>query len=474
MAVDTSRAPQGQIAAAKLVDEIVAEGDDRVETFYLEVKGPLDLTTKRDLAKVAKFILGAANRMPAVASRAFEGYAVLVIGVGDGVAVGVAPIEPLTISKGVLPYLGAEGPHWDVVRVPVSGSTKEVLVVVVDPPRVGQSPFICGKEGDANLRDGAVFVRANGETREANSGELAQLISRGHTTTRAPVDIEVGLVGEIVPIVIDEDRTLEEYVARERQALLDALPKPRVEPTSSPVTFASAGIHQAAMAQLSESLRASSILGGFGEIPESRTQQQYRAEIDAWEDHFRKAWTKAVRRLAGYALDPSEVSVENLATTFLHDVQLKVHLAGEVATLSHRELPRRFEDIELKLPWPPRAWGPRKKDFGIGALNPALYAAPSLRANDFRQSSSSWKNTGSVDIEIRVGDLRPEDTFMTDDEDAVLVVLGVPPEAVNGTWRATARGYDEVFTGEFSINVEEVRDLTRAMRHCLGLDEGEE
>lgn len=107
--VDTSRAPLGERAANALVDAIAA-GDDRLERYYLEVKGTHDLTGARDRGKLAKFILGAANRMPDSAARAFGGYAVMVIGVVDGHVAGVPPVENLDIEKAVMPFIGADGP----------------------------------------------------------------------------------------------------------------------------------------------------------------------------------------------------------------------------------------------------------------------------------------------------------------------------------------------------------------------------
>ena len=78
--LDISRAPRGVLAAQRLV-AAVAEQGDLAERHYLELKSELDLSTKKDKEKIAKFILGAANRMPDVAATAFEGYGVMIIGV---------------------------------------------------------------------------------------------------------------------------------------------------------------------------------------------------------------------------------------------------------------------------------------------------------------------------------------------------------------------------------------------------------
>lgn len=101
--------------------------------------------------------------MPDVAATAFEGYGVMVIGVAPGHARDVPPIEVLEIDKIVSRYLGASGPRWDLVRVPVSDSENEVLVIVVDPPKDGQQPFPCRRDGDG-LVDGRIHIRADGET----------------------------------------------------------------------------------------------------------------------------------------------------------------------------------------------------------------------------------------------------------------------------------------------------------------------
>ena len=140
-AIDLARAPRGELAAAHLVTA-VADTGDLAERHYLELKGPPDLATKVNKAKVAKFILGAANRLPDRAAEAFEGYGVMIVGITKQGIEGVPPIEMLALSQVIQPFLGAAGPRWDVVRVPVEGSTNQVLVILVDPPQVGQPPFI--------------------------------------------------------------------------------------------------------------------------------------------------------------------------------------------------------------------------------------------------------------------------------------------------------------------------------------------
>ncbi|MFJ4609558.1 hypothetical protein [Streptomyces griseus] len=68
--------------------QVVAVGDE-AEATYLEVKIRLDMNSKATAAKIAKFLLGAANRRPGEAARHFHGYAVLVIGAQKHSAPGV-------------------------------------------------------------------------------------------------------------------------------------------------------------------------------------------------------------------------------------------------------------------------------------------------------------------------------------------------------------------------------------------------
>jgi len=84
--LDTSRAPRGVLAAQQLI-AVIAKLGDLAERHYLELNSTLDLSTKKDKEKIAKFILGAGNRMPDVASTAVEGYGAMVIGVSKDAVV---------------------------------------------------------------------------------------------------------------------------------------------------------------------------------------------------------------------------------------------------------------------------------------------------------------------------------------------------------------------------------------------------
>lgn len=474
--IDVTRAPRGVLAAALLVEQAAKIGD-LAERHYLELKVPGDLNSKVNKQKVAKFILGAANRMPDKAAEAFEGCAVMILGITKDGITGLPPIEMLELNKVVEQHTGPNGPRWDIVRVPVMDSSNEVLLIVVEPPQMGQPAWICRANGEG-LTDGRVYIRADGETREATSAEQDLLRERGATATAGPVELAVRIVGDVAPIFVDEVRTLEEYITVTRAHLLDALPKPppkiEIAAIEGPEGSTAATSHSFAdYAKLSDSLAkaAQSVVasGIFDSIPEKRTETDYRKAIDDWEAELRAAWPEIVLGFASYINSENEVEVVNKTSTFLHDVEVNIHLNGEVTTVVPRGTVDRISDLDIELPQPPRAWGPQQRGLGLDlGYNPALYM-PDVGPGNFPPSSSSWRNSGSVDVDVTVGDLRPKATFKTDDEESVLVVIGDAPEKVTGNWSATVRGYNEVFTGELIVEVAEPRDLTNAVRAYIGL-----
>lgn len=76
--IGKERLPRGSRGWRTFV-EALAQVDDTAETHWLEMKSSLDLS-RTGAAKIAKFILGAANRQPEAAASALDGYALMVLG----------------------------------------------------------------------------------------------------------------------------------------------------------------------------------------------------------------------------------------------------------------------------------------------------------------------------------------------------------------------------------------------------------
>jgi hypothetical protein len=460
--IDLVQAPLGVRAAGALVAAVAAL-DDRVERHYLEVKSDLDLGKKSDLGKVAKYILGSANRLPAVAATAFEGYGVMVIGVAPGDARGVPPIEILEIEKVVGQYLGAAGPRWDLVRVAVTGSPNEVLIVVVDPPLDGQGPFPCRREGDG-LMDGRVYIRVEGETREAKSAELDLLIERGRRNPAADVSFSVEIVGSAFPVSVKEVRTIDVYVLETRDRLIDAITK---SPTPTPMVGADVLDRGFKLNPAPQSiLSGDGLLGAYGTNPETRTKDQYLAAIDRWESEVRQEWPSAIDVIAGRVLRGVSIRVSNPTKTFFNGVELKVHLEGDVRGIEWVDGERGVNRVALDLPQPPRAWGPVSTLPDLAGIG-----IPYLPPSGFSSYSSplDWRNGGSVDLTLNVGELRPMGTYDFEDDELVLILPSGTTDAVQGAWAITAKDHNEVFTGILSVALGEPIELTNELVKLLRL-----
>lgn len=442
MEIDLTHVPRGELAARALV-QALAETDDRAERHFLEVKSAIDLRSKEGIAKVAKFILGAANRMPDVASRYFDGHAVLVLGVAPGATPGIEPVEALDIDRGVRPYLSANGPLWDLQRVPVEAG-REVLLILVDPPKAGQPAFPCFKDGPG-LHNGQIIVRADGETRQATGEEILQLLHRGRGGG-PDVDLAVAVEGTGVAYRCDAG-VLEAHLAQETARLRAA----RVSQASS-----------------SARLLAPALFAPIGQHPESRTSEQYEDEIAAWAAACTERWPSALDRLAAAFAPPVVISAANLEESYLEDMHLELHLDGPVRGLEPTD--REDFDPSALLPSPPRRWGPWRDTSLLRGLMPPSFYPPVVSKS---LPSVTFRNGGSVTVDIRVGDLRPRQTYRTRGDRLVLVVDQEANVAeLTGTWKITARGHHKVFEGSLVVPVES-RDVTAAMEHALALTRGQ-
>lgn len=463
--LDIGRAPRGVRVAQELV-AAVAEQGDLAERHYLELKGTLDLSTKKDKEKIAKFILGAANRMPDVAAAAFEGCGVMIIGVAQGAITGIPAVEMMDISKVIQRYVGAAGPRWNTVWVPVEGSTNQVLVIIVEPPKLGQTPFPCRASG-GSLTDGRIYIRADGETREANSEEFDLLIQRGSEGAQVEVGFAVDVLGEIASIAVDKESTVDEYLSKMRGRLIDAMP--RHEPRSTDAASLRAGFAGTSAYRAFDGLP--SVMSALTE-PEQRSVEEYLESIEHWELKFREAWKAALPKIAASQLRPAVVRITNRTTTFFHDVELNIHLEGGIFAFAYSK-PERADDFSnLNLPHPPRKWGQTQRSLSLpsyanrGQLyTPSQYISPSI----------SYKNSGdSVDLNLDVGALRPRGTYESEDEKIVLIVADRSLTSIRGTWEFTARDHNDIYTGEIDVVVAGNRDLKAVARQILALEEAVE
>jgi hypothetical protein len=400
--------------------------------------------------------------MPDVAKEAFGGFAVMIIGVAKGEISGIPPVEMLEIKKGVQRFLGTAGPGWDVIWVPIQGSNNQVLVILVDPPLFGQGPFPCMASSDS-LVDGRVYIRADGETREANAEELNLLVNRRALRPKPELDFSIDVLGDVASVQIDDEATIEDFLSAMKEKLLAALPSGQ---RSSSETKAS-GLDLFGFNSTHNSLMQSiAAMSNTMSIAEERTEGEYRSAIENWELQFRAAWASAKNQLAASLLTPTVVRITNLTSIFLHDVEVRLQLNGAIRALEYLGIKGIHKLSDLQLPDSPRVWGPRKRSLDIPTYShlPGLIPTPQPNAQMHR---ISFKNKDSVEISVNIGDLRPLATFETENNYFVLIVSDISKSSIQGTWQLTARDHHEVISGAIHVPVAKPKDFTAIARQLL-------
>lgn len=182
--LDTHLDPTRADDLEELLEWAYKNDDKSVETHAIEVKSTLNFTDKaekkKSYAKIIKFILATSNRSEELAIRDFHGYAVMIIGVEQGKVQGVKEgPEEKDFKNFARPYFGVNTPSFHFRYV--TFHEKQILLVLIDPPVLGQPVYICSKDfPNEGLKDGYVFYRGSNETSLATSAELRGIIVRSH------------------------------------------------------------------------------------------------------------------------------------------------------------------------------------------------------------------------------------------------------------------------------------------------------
>ncbi len=468
--LDLVRLPSGTMGWQAFVDGLVGINDG-AERYFLELKSDVQPATTVGNAKIAKFILGAANRSPGLAAKRFDGYALLVLGVANGRVVGIPSFEAKDLAKAVNKFVGvgADGPRWDFHSVDLGGGL-QVVIIVVDPPKVGDPLWTCLSDGVEGLVDGRTYIRADGETREAKGNEVRALMAERMKVT--PVaQLEVQLIGTAYRATCD-DKVLEEFVAKERARLLEALPKPKPPVAKKPPADA----RTKAIGLLGyEGILGKDFLTSRNpfeqEKPETRTTEQYQAEIDRWEQTARRQWRLVLDRVLGRAGEAMQVEVTNLSSVFLEELEIRVHIEGNIEAV---KCVSGKLNIRGSFAATPRPWGPKKVSIVSNFHVPNVQPIPQNFTPRSQYGIVKFENGGSVNLTCVEKDLRPLGKALSDDDDLVLIARDKNATEFRGTWTVTARGHNAVYKGDLVVPVTiKTADFTEWMRRQLGLTIGE-
>ncbi len=458
---------------SRLVTALAAATEDAItEKSYLELKGQLDLTGAEHRFKVAKAILGFANRDPDAASPFFGGRALVVIGIHQGQVTGIRRIEDHQLQRALTRYLGPDdkAPRWTVHRHRVDDQN-DVVIIIVDAPRPGD-PIYTLHRAFENFDPGTVFSRPSTESTPADPAAIEMLSRRLVARDRA-LKVEVTLGIDDIHRYTWDPAVLDPLLNQEVEHL--PAPASSARPTPDPDKRASNALTAAQTRMLPSSLGAfakqAEELRSLSQISheETRTEPEFREDVGRWADRFRQTFPEALVDLVASILPPAKFSVINNSGRFLEEVEVELHIDGPV--IQHPK-PFDADSIWRRLPARPRNWGPwTEKRIDYSSLRSAATFAGNRIAPPPRPNQTSFRNSGSVTAVLRCKELRPgrRHTFTEadDHDDLVLLTANLNLAAIRVQATATARGIDDTCVTEFGQPVAATLDVTEQVKRYL-------
>ncbi len=422
-------APIGSQRRSALLDAIQGKPDHLVERDYLETKSALDFSQKSAFSTVAKFILAAANRMPDEVAPQLEGYAVLIVGASSRGVTGIPPMDHHQVKEGVDEYLPDPRPPWDFDWV-VTADGENVIFVLVPPPAWGQDLFVADRDGEKFV-NGAVYVRVSSATREARAPELLRLIRRG-ASVATPVDLSIEPIGKVCP-------------ARCGIAILEALIETHGAMLEERRAQEQAAFNSGAMS-LSDALRFG--MSGARKAPSP-------AQFEEWSQIMRDTWSEREMKWVGCAWPGMAFRIVNRSKTFFTNVEIEMVVDGALLPVEKVDPESYGDELVKNLPW----FHPEEPLYT--PLVPHLFLDSPL----LPQAGAEETDTG-VSIWIRIPELRPLATYISDDDAYVLVSTSVEqqPPALRATWQLTAQGHHDRYEGTCEIEVAQELDLSPLAR----------
>ncbi|MGC5225389.1 hypothetical protein ACPW96_22730 [Micromonospora sp. DT81.3] len=381
------------------------------------MKSDVDLTAKHGRHKVAKFILGAANRDPAKAAKRFGGHAVMLLGVSPAVTAGIPPFEAQDLEREIRKFTGASGPGWDFERIKIAGQN-DVIAIIVDPPTARIWPCLADGEG---MSSGDIYIRGDGRTEKATGGEIQAMLAR--ISVRESVElpeITVEVVGEVTGVQFDSERIVT-WVKEVTEEYLHDVGAPS---SSGPFGILA---HQGLMEQRSESA--------------------FRRQVEQWKSTSLADPASGLHDIAARVSVGVQLRVTNPVAMSLRDVRIDIEFDDSVRALQWED-PDRDDRLDL-FPDRPLAWGRHSLADVLRSTNIAPFVA---RDSDgilqIRQSSPA-KFSLSLTL------LRAKEVRLTEADDIVLVLLveDHPPDQVSARWQLTAGDVHDLREGTLTVPV---------------------
>jgi len=449
--LDLSTLPAGERDWQNFVDE-VGTYDDRHERHFLELKSDVPLDNDRNRAKVAKFILGAANRSPEIAGRYFSGHGLMVLGVSKARVTGIPTFEMKDLERILKKFAGTPPPSWDLKLVKVDDH-HNVVVIMAKPPQAENQPWPCyHQDSDLKLYNGRIYLRSEGETREATGLEIAEMKSRSRSALRPTARLEVRVVGKVHRVTYDQ-YILDKHVDEQRARLLKTY-RGGDKPDASVYDVGAA---------FSGPVR-------LFDQPDDRNYGTFSAEIDTWEERTRKGFQAVVMNYIGSALSPTSIVVVNTDKTYLQGLDVRIPLPELIYGMGKRNETER--SLAEMLPILPTDWGPKPRERLSQMLAPLYRMPPSSIDYSFLargQSDAEIDSRASVRrLTTSIEELLPLDSYSTSGGGVVLVTRDPDLDTVRTTWEIRVKRHNDVYTDELTIAVSDaVVDMTGPLSAIL-------
>lgn len=182
----------------------------------------------------------------------------------------------------------------------------------------------------------------------------------------------------------------------------------------------------------------------------------------------RTRW-RGVRQCAGHIREGVRLRVVNNTDRYLRGVRIEITLESPAAALDWAD-PHDVRSVS-HFPGAPADWG--TETFSRRLVRPYI------PASDFRPARTHGvlriASGSPAAVAMEMDDLRPQETFLSDDDEVVLVILAdqVDGHPIRGTWRMTAEDVHEVFSGEFEVPVQ-VNDWRKPLTGIYGQKDSDE
>ncbi|MBZ8177470.1 hypothetical protein GP475_01065 [Corynebacterium poyangense] len=416
---DMSRLPLGSEERQQLARHLAGKSDLR-ETYYLEVKSEFDLGNKNDQAKVAKFILGAANRDPEIASQYFDGHAIMVAGIGDNDIKGVTGTETKDLDKKVRSIVGAsgDGPRYDIVSEEIDG--KNVVFFIVGRPMNDIFPALANAGFNNLVKDGHIYHRTSGETNEMTGQELRQRI-RALKTAGEVTDVALSKLGPITCGVVAEPLVRRRW----NQAIsqLRSSAPARSEVDGSLIDLA---------------IRDSLV---FAKDYYQRTPDEFHNRLDLLEQQDEQYLRSLRNAMSVERLTPLTIALTLKSKTHLKDVQMAIDIPKPVVILD----PNDFSVEQTLRKLLPSKWTP--------IYDHGAHLADLSASSIFNHVGLPWSeiDQGRRRLTVHIPDVRYGEERVFQFEDVVLWAPDGLDCEIEFKWRLTAGNVPGAVEGVYVI-----------------------